>query len=326
MISLHFNKVKLIQDEFVDEIRQQANYALDRLRMINRIGYIEPEVEYLDYVINLFNDADFLLKSPSEIDDLLLISKSVPTVLTCHSKTGKYEYKKSKIKDEIISALNYKGLRHAFYPKYFSKIGIKACVYCNSQLTVTIAKKNGAYGARFDVDHYHSKDSYPFLSISLFNLYPSCSSCNRGKSTNKIHFELYSDDSDKVSKSDFSFKLAAYSKAKYLLTKSITSIDFEFAEPKKKGFNSFKETFHIEEIYQTQCDLIEELIIKSQIYTDTYKRGLRDEFSKLALHSKLFERVIVGNYNEEKHIHKRPMSKIMMDIAEDLGLIKKGSL
>ena len=80
--------------------------------------------------------------------------------------------------------------------------------------------------------------------------------------------------------------------------------------------------FHIEGIYKTQLDLIEELIIKSQVYNPSYLKSLKNNFGKLNLHPELFKRMLVGNYTEDYEIHKRPMSKIVMDIAKELELIK----
>jgi hypothetical protein len=50
-------------------------------------------------------------------------------------------------------------------------------------------------------------------------------------------------------------------------------------------------------------------------------KTLKFNFNKLSLHPELFKRTLVGNYTEDKDIHKRPMSKIVMDIAKDLDLI-----
>ena len=49
---------------------------------------------------------------------------------------------------------------------------------------------------------------------------------------------------------------------------------------------------------------------------------LKNNFSKLALHPSIYERVILGNYTREDEIHKRPMSKFMMDIGRELGIIE----
>jgi hypothetical protein len=274
-------------------------------------------------VIALFdNNLDILLWDLTKIFNKKDSIGNVPLITKIYR--GKPKQVKSDIKNKIIHSLGYTPLRKNFYPKYFKGIGIKACVYCNSQLTVSATKNSkNEYSAKFDVDHYHSKDDYPFLSICLFNLYPACASCNRLKSTNKVEFELYTNDVAKTIKSDYKFKLSPHSKAKYLTTKDSKAIDFTFKEPVYKDpvAKTFKEIFHIEGIYRTQDDLIEELIIKSQIYNEAYLKTLKSNFSKLSLHPELFKRTLVGNYTEDKDLHKRPMSKLVMDIAKDLELI-----
>lgn len=134
---------------------------------------------------------------------------------------------------------------------------------------------------------------------------------------------MYSEDISKVNKSNYKFKLDSNAKAKYLTTKDANEIEFSFIEPTcALGMRNFNEVFHIQGIYQTQIDLIEELIIKSQMYNNSYLKTLRDNFSKLNLHPELFKRALVGNYTEDRDIHKRPMSKLVMDIAKELDLIK----
>lgn len=310
MIGISVDKVRTVQEIYRDEIKAQQKKALINLKVIKASLRRRFDKQYLDWVISLFEQEDFLLKSPDDIKITMNSALPVPT----------FKSKKSNIKDRILQALNYKGLRKTFYPKYFQKIGIKACVYCNSQLTISATKKNRMYVAKFDVDHYHSKDDYPFLCISLFNLYPTCASCNRSKSTKTIEFELYTRDFNKTQKSVYKFKLEPHVKAKYLTSKDNSCIEFKFHEPIIMGADTFQNTFHIEEIYTTQKDIIEELIIKSQIYNESYINQLRMSFSRLALNHKLFERLLIGNYTEEKDIHKRPMSKFTQDIAKDLGI------
>ena len=74
--------------------------------------------------------------------------------------------------------------------------------------------------------------------------------------------------------------------------------------------------------YNTQKDLAAELIIKSKIYNDSYKKMLMNTFNKLyGKNPMMFKRIIVGNYTERNEIHKRPMSKFTQDIARQLKLI-----
>jgi len=321
MIGLHIKKISIIQEKYRAQVTNLQRNALRKLNLISRIGKNIDEINYLDDVIDYFTQNDFLFKLPSELETIKNTVLQVPLITVYNNRTKRNEQKKSPIKDEILKALDYKGLRKSFFPQYFQKIGIKACVYCNSQLTITAVKKRGEVVAKFDVDHFHSKDKFPFLSISLFNLYPACTSCNRSKSNNEVKFDLYTLDTNATRVSLFGFKLDAHAKAKYLTTKDSSMLTFKFNEPTIAGSKTFQETFHIEEIYETQHDVIEELIVKSQIYNQSYIKRLRSDFSKLSLNNKLFERVLVGNYIEDKDLHKRPMAKFTQDIAKQLGLI-----
>ena len=323
MIGIHLNKVQIVQEKYKAEIEAQQKKALSKLKGIKTSKNKLLDKQYLDWVILFFEQKDFLQKSPEDIKTIKDSALQIPIFQVYNRSTKIYEAKKSDIKEKILLALNYKGLRKTFYPKYFQNIGIKACVYCNSQLTITATKTNGEHVARFDVDHYYSKDDFPFLCISLFNLYPTCASCNRLKSKKGVEFELYTDDPIKTKVSFYKFKLDPYAKAKYLISKNNSCIEFKFQEPVIKGINTFQDTFHIQELYATQKDIIEELIIKSQIYNESYIKQLRTNFSKLALNQKMFERLLIGNYTEEKDIHKRPMAKFQQDIARDLGMIQK---
>lgn len=322
MIAIHSDSVSSVQYSFLPEIENQRTLAITNLQILNSSTPAGPDKIYLENVISLFEDnSDFLTWNSEKIRMEKESLGAVPLI----NKTvkGKIISVKSEIKNKIILSLGYKKLRSSFYPKYFKKIGIKSCVYCNSQLAISAIKdKNKNYSAKFDVDHYHSKDDYPFLSICLYNLYPACSSCNRLKSKNKIEFELYSNNTIKTKKSDYKFKLESSAKAKYLISKDSNDINFTFDEPKySNNIKTFNETFHIEGIYQTQLDIIEELIIKSQIYNISYLKILKNNFSKLSLQPELFKRTLVGNYVNDKDLHKRPISKLMMDIARELELI-----
>jgi hypothetical protein len=182
-------------------------------------------------------------------------------------------------------------------------------------LTVCVEKED--IKARFQVDHYHNKAQYPFLSISLYNLYPVCASCNLAKEGKTVNFELYS---DKENTSKYKFELEQGCVSKYILNKSSEDINFCFIDPDNE--NSLKERFDIEGIYNTQKDIAEEIIIKSIIYNDSYKQSLRESFPDIFSKQGLSNRVILGNYADEKDIHKRPMAKFVQDIAKQLRLIE----
>jgi len=83
------------------------------------------------------------------------------------------------------------------------------------------------------------------------------------------------------------------------------------------------QVFNIQEIYETQKDIAEELILKAEIYTDKYKENLKKQFKGLFPNEEILNRLLISNYSTEEELHKRPMAKFTMDIAKQVGLIKK---
>lgn len=78
-------------------------------------------------------------------------------------------------------ALNYKKKCQKESTAYWlqRQLGVKVCPYCNRMYTTTLF---GEHRIRPDFDHFYPQSKYPYLAVSLFNLIPSCSMCNRKKS------------------------------------------------------------------------------------------------------------------------------------------------
>lgn len=115
----------------------------------------------------------------------------------CRKFSDANEEEEKPFRDKLIEKMGYKKRRSDFYPKYFQKLGVKACVYCNSQLTVTVNsyeyKKDGSIKQdevkeKFQVDHYLPKSEYPCFSISLFNLFALHVIIARVQSTSTLIF------------------------------------------------------------------------------------------------------------------------------------------
>ena len=222
-------------------------------------------------------------------------------------------------KNELVVRMGYTELRNEFYPEYFEEIGIKTCVYCNSQLALTVRKVDGTKSAKFQVDHFLAKSEYPCFSISFYNLYPVCGPCNGSKSSNYVDFTLYSNDYKDYSNSSFKFRIDSKSLLKYRVNGIQSKLEVKF-EDHGAGVN---ETFAIEGIYNAQKDLAEELVLKSMIYNKTYSESLKSSLERLYREkAPLVDRLLIGNYTKDRDIHKRPMAKFTMDIARQLNLIK----
>lgn len=322
MIAIRTKMVTAVQDAFSIQIRAQYESAIAKLEAIDTKKI--NDATHHSYLLNLIKvfkaNPDIITAEPEALKKLTAKFKSLPTVIAKKDGKAAVTARENFVK-KIHVALNYSGLRSSFYPGYFSEIGLKTCVYCNSQLAVTIFKANGKYSARFDVDHHISKNLYPGLAISLFNLYPACAPCNRRKSQLEVEFELYSENEEYLKQSQFIFKLDPYAKAKYLLSPEINNIDFAMYDRGGTIGFSHEKFFSINAIYRTQKDIAQELIIKSQIYDQAYKKLLQEKFAMLGLTDADIQRITVGNYTKEVDIHKRPLSKFVQDVARELGLI-----
>lgn len=325
MIAVHFNKVKSVQAHYTSELASQYANALSALELLWRRTTNRQDRIYVYKICRLFRyNPGIITAKPDDLERLGKKIGSVPKIkflVQGKNRRPHYRTKNSEIWKEIVESLGYETLRSNFYPRYFGLLGIKSCVYCNSQYTLSVEKSAGVYIAKYDVDHHQSKSSHPWQCISLFNLYPSCVPCNRVKSSKSIAFKLYSEDLSLVSKSGFRFQLSPRSKAQYLTSKDIEDIEITFED--LLGKDEHDAMFSIGSIYNTQKDLAEQLIISSQMYDSASRESLSENFKKLKISSEVFNRVILGTYTAEKDIHRRPMSKFTQDIAKDLGILKQ---
>ena len=321
MISINKIQVESLIKIYQSEIDEHHNKALQNLKnLLTNNKYLKPkESRFIRLIIREFKNNNFVSFPLNGIENLITKIGEIPPKRKIKF-AGKS--KKTCLKDEILDALDYSGKRTSFYPKYFQNLGIKSCVYCNSQLTITIQKEKKfkgkyvvEYNAKFQVDHYYPKDKYPYLSITLFNLYPVCASCNLKKFNKLIDFKLY----DSITNTNlFYFQLDKQSKAKFLISRNINDLKISF---KKNGDTTYDDVFNVNEIYHTQKDVAEEIILKALAYNQTYREDLKEMFKSHRVNDNLIDRLILGNYSNPEEIHKRPMAKFMQDIGKEVGLI-----
>ena len=105
------------------------------------------------------------------------------------------------------------------------------------------------------------------------------------------------------------------------MSRDADELEIKFKEPDNPGYLKFNDTFSVAGIYSTQKDVAEELILKAEVYTESYRKSLIRDFPKIFTDANLTNRLIVGNYVDKNEIHRRPMSKFMQDLAKQLGLI-----
>lgn len=219
----------------------------------------------------------------------------------------------------VVAAMRYDAVRSFEFLPYVKALGIKACVYCNSQYAITTTIDN-KYGGYYELDHFMPKSLYPFLSTSFFNFQPSCSSCNRHKSKKKAEFNLYTKNITELD--PFNFHVAPMSIIEYMLYKDNVNIKLLFGCNNKKLLENHEAIFNISSLYENHTDVAEEIICKSIVYNYSYIKSLMFGTFKNNFTHMSFNRFIIGNYDKTSDIHKRPLSKLQQDIARQLKLIK----
>lgn len=211
------------------------------------------------------------------------------------------------------------------------QLNIKSCPYCNAEYTLYVEDVNNIGVARFQFDHFFPKSRYPYFSVSLFNLIPSCANCNHKKTnenvTLKNNYHPYYNSLAAFAK----FKLEYPSDMDKLSFDAIRKMDYD-QELKVKFVHKYDEVedfvkdhnelFNIEQIYKRHKDHAHELLLKSVMNDRFYQEaivGIQGLFPDKAT----MMRYLLGNYINEDEILKRPLAKFYQDIARQLELIPK---
>jgi hypothetical protein len=292
-----------------EEIEQGSTKygAMDSIRMVDYIHKIHEE-----YARIINADEKEMLMLINEFEDIL-----------------PHENFETEFWEDIVEAMRYQSLREKEFIIFLNALGIKTCVYCHCQLLPVIHKTANAQGendwkALLELDHRHAKSKYPFLCTSFFNLYPVCAPCNKAKSNSQSNFDLY-DLGPEFNVFRFSLKNSAL--VDYWADPDQTKLEVQFnhIEP-DEGPNDqlaieYEEMFNVQKIYNTQKDIVEELIHKQQVYTAEYNSDLLTAFRGIFPDKGMYTRLVIGTYTNEEDVFKRPMSKFIQDISKDIGLI-----
>jgi hypothetical protein len=312
---------KLIDDE-LKIITSPISKANDRItNYYKSSGLTTVQKDALKPVVIDFKS--FLLLKPSKHQELINTWNSLGTSLFFDSTLGPRR-KTTPFGIEILNILKYTDFRKKYGATIVQATGIKTCPYCNAMLTV-VQKRNKSKNlhARCQLDHFFPKEKFPLLSISFFNLIPSCGQCNHAKSSSDValskDFHLYANETPI---NCFQFHLENKSVTKYLTSKNPESLSIEFLTG-VDGSDDITElhdnSFNISGLYATQKDVAEELLWKSQAYSSARIKELA-KITKLPI--PIVQRMVIGTYTNNEDIHKRPLTKMIQDISRQLKLIK----
>ena len=202
--------------------------------------------------------------------------------------------------------------------------GHNTCTYCNRQYIITITKDKGSNDAsrtaRPQLDHWFSKELYPLMSLSLYNLIPCCSICNSSLKGNAIfklstHIHPYLDSTLDEPKFKFSYILIKPGKYEVSIENLTDTKEINMVE-----------VFKLKEAYRYHGDLeVKDILQYNYQYSDAYLKTLLQE---LLEHYKLSKadiyRMLFGTELEAFNNLNRPLSKLKRDILTEIGILKDG--
>ena len=187
---------------------------------------------------------------------------------------------------------------------------LNVCPYCNRNFINPIYKENSVgrdnKNQSPDIEHFFPKSIYPFLSLSISNLLPSCAFCNKIKSdvdTFKHNCLSPYEIKDSDFRFDFSLELNQVKKVKFI----------------SKTDSKNSEILHLESLYnEVHSKYINDIFDDILKYPRTYKDSLKKEF-------KLTEddyKKVFRNYYKEEHFNKHPLSKMTKDLYNQINSLK----
>lgn len=293
-----------------------ANYFTKAKNNLRSLLTDSLGIDEQNFINELLLDFDLIIKATPQ---------QIPFYINKYS-TGEYLNTLNSndvFRKSIETAYDYKAFRKSAKASWYAeRFEIRACLYCNAQFTLAIGKDGTKKKLLFQLDHFYSKSDYPFLSLTLGNLIPSCSSCNISKSKTpfgmETHLHPFVDDIS----SKFSFYINEENALQYLIEKKNKNLLTPYIETSDSRFKNHMRIFNIEEIHKKHTDIIEELVLKSLYYNSSKRDELINEFEDIGLSTSVVDRFILGNYSLKSEINKRPLSKLSSDIGRQLKIIK----
>lgn len=223
--------------------------------------------------------------------------------------------------DELRKIFNYN--KKIEKPIFAKNLELSICPYCNREYIFKF-KDNQQNELRTlaVLDHYYDKDTYPFLSLSFFNLVPSCHTCNsKFKTINNFYENLHIHPYEESFNDTAKFHLKIDSCNFYHFMDGF-KIDLLPNNPNDEATKNTITTFRLNELYSHHKDIVLELIQKAEMYNESYIDELMQKYEgTLFKNREDLMHLITCGYITEEEISKRPLSKLIKDISEELDLI-----
>lgn len=250
-----------------------------------------------------------------------------PDALRKKAKALQTQYQKIWTGDNLFGkkvqeAFGYEKFRNQRSGSWWSyafteALGVKVCPYCNQNyiLTIHIQDNNGKIiKSRPAIDHFYPKSSYPYLSMSLYNLVPSCETCNsRLKKAWDVGLDTkspYEYDLDR----EFRFRLDG------LNDENGGGIGIKIDEQTidKNSLQKYKDIFQWEKVYENHAGVASGIYERKRKYNDAYLEQLYYLAEGRKLAEKEKKEILWGRIPSRQDVIKEPLSKLKKDLIAEV--------
>ncbi|CAM3351792.1 HNH endonuclease [Vagococcus fessus] len=205
-----------------------------------------------------------------------------------------------------IDLLNYNGeiLKNVWNPyALVLESGVKTCFYCNRHYITPLLSSDGRF--RATLDHFLPKSKYPYFSMTLYNLVPSCTVCNSSlKGSKEFDFEDINPLEINLD-SCFNFILELGISKNHQVELSIDKHFLGKNKKKEKSMDKMLKLFKIKEQYNLHQRDIEKILLKKYVYNENYLKDLE---------KKLKDKI--ENLDKVQSLNDEPLSKFKKDIEK----------
>lgn len=195
--------------------------------------------------------------------------------------------------------------------------GADTCTYCNRQYTFTIGNKTSGYVVRPHLDHWRPKSLFPLMSLSFYNLIPSCPNCNTSSKGATVfsldtHIHPYT---QKSQDPDFSFHALPNAGGGWKLelwTDGDIKVENTIDAFKLKEIYSMHNTLEVN-------DIMSLIVHNGNTYLNILLENILSNFVSISREDAI--RMLLGFESNEEKLDKRPLSKMKRDLLKNVGIL-----
>ena len=315
-IEILFNDKKLKADNADNLIKTLENNRKKTTLYKARLEDVNKDITYLKNKVLL---KELISSPPNKLTSLQL---RIEKVLKCG-------------KDDLLikHLFSYDDFYEVYIKKIGAALGINVCPYCNRQYITDVVKINKDRIIGPTYDHFFHQAKNPLLTLSFYNLIPSCSTCNSNLKHEKqfkldTHLHPYVDEMGNDATFDFELDISVPLdkakidfKPKIVVNALVGSTEFRKLEKTVEEHSGSLNVFKLKEIYATHNDIVEEIYDKFDKNNPYYVKSIEAELNELHSTDNEFYRFHFGNYFNPNDFHKRPLAKLSRDIYNKMKAI-----